>query len=323
MDAIVIAKFGGPEVLSLQEVDKPEPGPGELLVKVHACGINPVDAKIRKGGLSLPFSFPLILGYDVSGVVEAAGEGVEDYKPGDAVFYSPELTRPGAYAEYHVVPERLAALKPDGLTHLEAASLPIAACTAWQALFDRAGVQSGDVVLIHGGAGGVGSMAVQLASWAGCEVIVTAGRENRSFVEEMGADLVIDYNNSDFVARVLEATDGDGADVVLDTVGGDVFIRSFGAVAANGTVVSIVSETFADQPLSSLRPAFFKNADACFHFFQRDRATLDDVARLVERGFVEPVVDEVVGFGEVARAHERMQSGHGRGKVVLEIVEEG
>ncbi len=323
MRAVTIAQFGGPEVLRLGDVPRPAPGPGELLVRVHACGVNPVDAKIRKGGLPLPFSFPLILGYDVSGVVEAVGEGVTDFRKGDEVFYTPDLVRPGAYAEYHVVPEKIVAFKPEGLSHVEAASLPVAACTAWQALFDRASVRSGDVVLIHGGAGGVGSLAVQMASWAGCEVIATAGRKNLEFVEDMGADLAIDYQASDFVKAVLEATDGEGADVVLDTVGGDVFLRSFDALSPNGTVVSIVADTFAAQPLEGLRPAFFKNADACFHFVQRDRATLDDVARLVERGYLEAVVDEVLALETVAEAHARMDSGHGRGKVVLELVEEG
>jgi NADPH2:quinone reductase len=322
MRAVAISKFGGIDTLKVTDIPKPSPAQGELLVKVFACGVNPVDYKIRQGHLNMPFTFPLVLGYDVSGVVEAVGEGVEDFEPGDEVFYSPELLTQGAYAEYHVVNESIVALKPEGYSHVEAASVPLAGCTAWQALFDRAAVQSGDVVLIHAAAGGVGSAALQLASWAGCEVIATASRENRAFLEELGADMVIDYLASDFVHSVMDATAGEGVDVVMDNVGGEVFVRSFEALAQNGCVVSIVPEGFGNLPLESLVPAFFKNAQAHFHFMQRDRAALDSLARLMERGYLDPVVEEVLPLEDVAKAHERLETGHGRGKIVLEIVEE-
>lgn len=322
MRAIAISKYGGPETLDLVELPKPAPGAGELLVKVSACGVNPVDFKIRQGVVPLGHRFPLILGYDVSGVVEAVGEGVEDFRPGDEVFYTPELLPPGGYAEYHVVPAAIASAKPEGLTHVEAASIPLAGCTAWQALFGRACAEAGDVVLIHGGAGGVGSLAIQMANWAGCEVIATASRENHDLLERLGVDMAIDYRSEDFVEAVMEATDGEGVDAAIDTVGGGVFMRSFEALAPHGCVVSIVPEHMKGFGLEALAPAFFKNAEAHFLFMQRDRATLDSVARLVERGFLEPVVDEILPLEEAAKAHARLETGHGRGKIVLEVVEE-
>ncbi len=322
MRASVIREFGGAETLTIQEVHRPSAGPGDILVKVFACGVNPVDAKIRRGALPIPVTFPLILGYDVSGVVESVGEGVTEFKAGDEVFYTPGLAGQGAYAEYHAVPASIASLKPEGYSHVEAASVPLAGSTAWQALFERATVQSGDVVLIHGGAGGVGSLAVQLARWAGCEVIATAGPENLGYLEELGADLALDYRRANFVDQVMEATVGRGADVILDTVGGEVFLKSFDALAPGGTVVTVVSETMRGLPLDGLAQAFFKNADACFHFMRPSRASLDNLARLMEREFLLPQVEEVLALEEAAQAHRRMDSGHGRGKIVLELVEE-
>ena len=324
MKAIVIDKFGGPEVLRIAELPKPSPSEGQILVRVCACGLNPVDYKIRKGSIPFDFKFPLILGYDVSGVVEAVGKGAEEFQAGDEVFYSPELLTPGAYAEYQVVEAAIAAFKPEGLTHAEAASIPIAGGTAWQALFDRACVEIGDTVLVHGGAGGVGSMAVQLAAWAGCEVMATASPANAEYVEELGADLVIDYHGQDFVKAVMEATAGEGVDVVLDTVGGDVFARSLEILAPDGCIVAIAPEAMQGRSLDALRPAFHKNADAHFHFMRRDRFTLDALARLLERGFIEPLVEEALPLDVEAlkTAHAKMETGHGRGKMVLEIVEE-
>ena len=324
MKAIVIDKFGGPEVLKAAELPKPSPGDGQILVRVCACGLNPVDYKIRNGSVPLEFKFPLVLGYDVSGVVEAVGKGADDFQVGDEVFYSPELLTPGAYAEYHVVEAAIAAFKPEGLTHAEAASVPIAGGTAWQALFDRACIEIGDTVLVHGGSGGVGSMAVQLATWAGCEVMATASAANSEYVEELGADLVIDYRSEDFVKAVMEATSGEGVDVVLDTVGGDVFARSLEVLAPDGCVVAIAPESMQGRSLEALRPAFFKNADAHFHFMRRDRFTLDALARLMERGFIEPLVEEALPFDaeSLQKAHARMETGHGRGKIVIEIAEE-
>ena len=323
MRALGISKYGGTEVLEDLIIDKPEPGRGQVLVKVFACGLNPVDYKIRQGMLPLPFELPLVLGYDVSGEVEAVGPDVADFEVGDEVFYSAELLS-GALAEYHLVSEDIVALKPSGLLHAEAASVPLAGLTAWQALFDRAAIKPGEVVLVHGGAGGVGSIAVQLACWIGCEVISTAGRENIELVEELGADAVIDYASQDFVQAALEATSGEGVDAILDTVGGETFLRSFDALMSHGRLVSIVPEHMEGQPLESLAKAFFKNAEVHFHFMERERPALDALGRLLERGFIEPVVNEVIPFEveAVARAHEQMATGHGRGKLVVAVEKE-
>lgn len=322
MKAMIIEAYGGADLLKMSILPVPQPGPGELLVKVHACGVNPVDYKIRKGLLPLGLTFPIILGYDISGVVESIGPGVESFVPGDEVYYSPELTTPGGYAEYHVVSESIVSLKPEGLTHAEAASIPLAASTAWQALFDRACIEPGDVVLIHGAAGGVGSMAVQLANWAGCEVFATASTSNREYVEELGADVVIDYSSANFVEVVREETGGQGVDMVLDTVGGDVLARSFETLAPHGCVVSIAPENLKGASMEALHVAFFKNAELHCLFMERHRDTLDALARLLERRFIEPLVEEILPLDKVAKAHGRLETMHGRGKIVLQIVEE-
>ena len=322
MKAIGITKFGGPETLQPMAMPKPQPKEGQLLVRVYACGANPVDYKIREGLLPLPYSFPIILGYDVSGVVEEVGPSVTDFVPGDAVYYSPELLEPGAYAEYHVVNASIVTFKPEEISHVEAASIPLAGMTAWQALFERANLRGGEAVLIHGAAGGVGSLAVQLASWAGCEVYATASAENHDFVEDLGADVIINYKSHDFVEAVADATKGRGVDVVLDAIGGEVFAKSFLAVTPGGCVVTIAPEAMGQTPLSALAPAYFKNAEAHFLFMQRRRDTLDQLARLLERGFIDPVVETVLPLERAAEAHQRLATGHGRGKIVLQIAEE-
>lgn len=320
MKAIGIGEYGGPEVLQPMAVPQPEPGAGQLLVKVHACGVNPVDFKIRQGLFPIEAPFPRVLGFDISGIVEAVGEGVADFVVGDEVFYSPELSGPGGYAEYHVADVALVTFKPEGISHAEAASLPLAGMTAWQALFERGGLAQGETVLVHGGAGGVGSLAVQLASWAGCEVIATAGPQNHDFLEDLGADVIIDYRGHDFVEAVMDATKGRGADVILDTVGGEVFAKSFLALAPRGSVVSIVPEAMAGLDMKALIPGFFRNAEAHMLFMERRRDTLDALARLVERGFVDPVVETILPLERVADAHRRLETGHGRGKIILEVV---
>lgn len=324
MKALLVSRFGGPERLSQEELPKPQPGPGQLLVKVCACGVNPVDAKIRRGALDLSFSFPLLLGFDVSGVVEEVGEDVRDFAPGDEVYFAQELTQPGGYAEYTCVDEETAAFKPVGLSHVESASIPIAGMTAWQALFDRAGVIPGETVLVHGGAGGVGSLAVQLASWAGAEVFATASTRNQAFLEELGADLCLDYSRQDFVKEVLHATAEEGVGVVLDTVGGEVLLRSLEALGPQGRLVSVVPENLGGLPLEGLKAGFFRNAEIHLHFVERRRETLDALARLLERGFLHPVVDRVLPLEAeaVAEAHRRLEAGHGRGKVVIQMERE-
>ncbi|MBW2121379.1 MAG: alcohol dehydrogenase catalytic domain-containing protein, partial [Deltaproteobacteria bacterium] len=199
MESNVVTRAGGPEVFELREMPKPEPGTEEVLVRVCACGVNPVDCKIRRGVVGGPHVYPLVLGYDVSGIVEAVGARVTGFHPGDAVFYCSPINMPGAYAEYHKVDHRLVAPKPKNLSHREAASIPLVGLTVWESLFDRAGIRIGETILVHGGSGGTGSMGIQLAHWAGLTVVTTTRRENESFVRRLGADHVIDYREVDFV----------------------------------------------------------------------------------------------------------------------------
>ncbi|MDQ4059824.1 MAG: zinc-binding dehydrogenase, partial [Pseudomonadota bacterium] len=238
MRAMVITKFGPPDVFELWQLDRPKPGASEVLVRVVASGTNPVDAKIRQAGSWAQISFPAVLGYDVAGVVEDVGAGVTELRVGDEVFYTPEIfgNSRGSYAEFNVAPARIVAKKPAGLSHVEAAGIPLAGGTAWEAVVRRLAVRPGETVLIHGGAGGVGSFAVQFAKVAGARVIATASQANLSFVASLGADVVIDYRGSDVAERVLHETGGAGVHASFDTVGGNVPLspeatRPFGRIA--------------------------------------------------------------------------------------------
>src|SRR4030095_15687501 len=215
--AIRIHNYGGPEVLKYEDAPRPEPKAGEVVVRVHGAGVNPIDWKVREGYMKdfWPHKFPLILGWDLSGVVEEVGPRVSRFKKGDEVYSLPDPTRNGAYADYVVVRESELALKPNSLHHIRAAAVPLAALTAWQSLFDTAQLQPGQRVLIHAAAGGVGHLAVQLAKWKTAHVIATASTKNQELLRELGADETIDYTRQRFedVARKI--------DIVLDPIGGD------------------------------------------------------------------------------------------------------
>ena len=216
---------------------RPQAGAGEVLVRVHAAGVNPVDWKVREGygKDQLGHKLPLILGWDVSGVVEAVGPGVDRLKVGDEVYSRPDLSRDGAYAEYIVMREALVARKPRTMDHVHAAAIPLAAMTAWQALFDAAGLSPGQRVLIHAAAGGVGTFAVQLAKWKGAHVIGTASTKNQDLLRQLGADGAIDYRSVAFETVVQDM------DVVLDTIGGETQARSWTVLRKGGVLVSTVS----------------------------------------------------------------------------------
>jgi len=319
MKAIVIHQYGDRSVLSLEQIPTPTPGDGELLVKVFACGVNPVDYKIRAGMIGLPRSFPSVLGYDVSGQVAEVGSGVRRFKAGDDVFFSGLITDNGGYAEYCVVNESIVSQKPTNVSHIEAAAIPLSGQTAWEALFERAGVKAGESVLIHAGAGGVGSLAIQLAKWKGLTVFTTAGQpQHIEMARQLGADHVINYKEADFVEVVQRQTHGDGVDIVFDTVGGDVFGRNFEALKVYGRAVCIV-EREAPYPLLG---AWFKNATIHTLFMERNRERLDQLANLVSEGRLKPVVETTLPLADAARAHEMVEGGHVGGKVVL-VVENG
>lgn len=312
MRAYVLPAFGAPDVFEERDLPMPEPGPNEIRVRVHATSVNPLDTRVRSDGEGL-VELPTVLGYDVSGVVDAVGVGVERFEAGDEVFYTPELFEQGSYAEYHVERADIVAHKPQKLSHEEAASLPVVACTAWEALIDRGKVCIGETVLIHGG-GGVGSQAVQIAAAAGARVICTTGPATVELVEDLGADRGIDYRETDYVEAL--ADDPDGIDVVLSTAGGDAVERSVEVMNEHGRIVDVVGEA-GDVG----GPAKLKNVNVDFMALTRSAETLDSVTRLVQRGQLEPVVDSVYPLSAVAEAHRKLEAGGLEGKLVLTVVE--
>lgn len=307
MKAVRIHEYGGPEVLRYEEAPRPQPRPDDVLIRVHAAGVNPVDWKIREGYAreALKHSLPLIPGWDVSGVVEAAGPAVTRWKPGDEVVSRPDIARGGAYAEFIAVRESEIARKPQSLDHVHAAAVPLAALTAWQALFDAAALAPGQTVLIHAAAGGVGSFAVQLAKWKGARVIGTASGRNQAFLKTLGADETIDYTTARFENVVHDA------DVVLDTMGGDTQQRSWQALREGG----ILSTILAPPPDGAVPPG----KRLAYTFVQPNAEQLDRIATLIDSGKLRPIVETVLPLGEARRGQELSQAGHVRGKIVLRV----
>ena len=310
MRAAIVHQFGDADVLRVEERDRPSLRDHEILVRVIATSVNPVDIKVRtRGGFGI--EPPAILGYDVSGTVEKVGADVGEFRVGDEVFYTPEIDDRGSYAEYHAVDQAIVARKPRGMPHEEAATLPLAGCTAIQALLDRAGLQAGETALIHGD-GGVGSLAVQLARAAGARVFVVGGDSLKDELPALGADRVIDYRRDDFREIVSRETDGAGVEVVLDTVGGDVLARSIPCLALYGRMTTIV-----ETARGLLGPAIARNGQVDFVLAQRDGGTMARLLRLVERGQMRPVVDRVVPLEGIADAHRAVEQGGVRGKIAV------
>ncbi|MGH8248983.1 MAG: quinone oxidoreductase family protein, partial [Gammaproteobacteria bacterium] len=263
MRAMVVTQFGPPEVLQLQQMPQPRPGPADFLIEVHAAALNPIDFKIRRGAFGKGRTFPFIPGYDVSGVVREMGSDVQGFNIGDAVYASPSLVRDGADAEFVCVDARTAAHKPAALDHTQAAALPLVTLTAWEALLLRARVQPGETVLIHAGGGGVGHVAVQLARRHGCRVLATASRDaSIDLCRRVGAEVIINYSNEDFVRRVQQETGGRGCAVILDAVGSQVFDHSLDCVAVNGRLITCVGTPSAEIA----QKLFRKNATLYFEF---------------------------------------------------------
>ncbi|MFC9228152.1 NADP-dependent oxidoreductase [Streptomyces decoyicus] len=311
MRAVSQDTAGGPEVLKMITTDRPVPGPTEILVRVHAAGVNPTDWKSRsQGAFMTGAKAPFTLGFDVSGVVEAVGLGVTLFAPGDKVFGMPRFPHPaGAYAEYVTAPARHFAHLPASLDHVQGAALPLASLTAWQALVDTAQVQPGARVLIHAAAGGVGHLAVQIAKSRGAYVIGTARQAKHDFLRGLGADELIDYTQQDFAEAVRDV------DIVLDTIGGDYGARSLRTLRPGGTLVSILplDDTF---PAAQAREARIR---AGFLIVEPDRAGLQAVAGLVDSGELRVAVDTVVPLEEAAKAHVLGETGRTTGKIVLAV----
>ena len=310
MRAIRQQTFGGPEVLELAEAVRPVPLPTEVLIRVRAVGVNPVEAVIRSGQFPLLGQPPFILGWDVSGVVEDMEPGVTRFRPGDEVYGMPFFPRPaGAYAEYVAAPSRQLARKPAGLSHAEAAVLPLAGLTAWQALVDTAHVAAGQRVLIHGAGGGVGHLAVQIAKARGAHVTGTVSAEKHDFVASLGADELIDYRAADFAAQV------DGVDVVLDSIGGDTALRSIGVLRPGGLLVTIVGRR--DAELAARTEAAGRRFAGLS--VEPDYLALEALADLAGSGKLRVHLQATLGLAEAAKAHELLESGSITGKIALTV----
>jgi NADPH:quinone reductase-like Zn-dependent oxidoreductase len=311
MRAVQLDRFGGPEVMELREVDRPAPVPTEVLVRVHAAGVNPVDWKTRAAGAFLGSlgTPPYTLGWDVSGVVEEVGGGVSRFQPGDEVYGMPRFPwQAGAYADYVTAPSRHFAPKPAGLSHEEAAALPLAGLTAWQALVDTADVQAGQRVLVHAAAGGVGHLAVQVAKARGAYVLGTARAAKHDFLRELGVDEPIDYTTTDFTTAAKDV------DVVVDLIGGEYGGRSLRVLRPGGLLVAITGAGPA-----TLLMAEKAEVRAAQLLVEPDHAGLEGLTALVEAGKLRPRVAEVLPLEEAARAHELGESGRTTGKIVLSV----
>jgi NADPH:quinone reductase-like Zn-dependent oxidoreductase len=308
MKAVRIHQYGGPEVLLFEDAPRPVPGFAEVLIRVHAAGVNPIDWKIRAGYLKdvRPYTFPLILGWDVSGVVEAIGPGTGKFKKGDEVYSRPDSARNGAYAEYITVKESEVAFKPRSIAHIQAGGIPLACLTAWQAIFDTAGLSAGQRILIHGAAGGVGSFAVQLAKWKGAYVIGTASARNQPYLRELVVDEPIDYEKDRFEDLVRSV------EVVFDTIGGDTQRRSWKVLKKDGILVSIAAPPSADEAAKN-------GVRQAFTLMTPNSSELTEIAKLVDIGKLKPMVETVLPLVDARRAHELSQTGHTRGKIVLRV----
>jgi|CZKG01.1.fsa_nt_gi NADPH:quinone reductase-like Zn-dependent oxidoreductase len=299
MQAVLMRETGGPQVLGLEEVERPEPGDGQVLVEVHAASVNPIDWKYRRG--LMPKQLPVVLGNDVSGkVVSSRAEG---FAEGDEVF---GIALSGGYAEFATAPAAAIAIKPAGVSHEQAAALPVAGMTAWQALFDHGGLQAGQTALIAGAAGGVGHLAVQLARRAGASAVGIGSSRNRDFVLGLGAERYIDYTREDVATALSDV------DLAFDAVGAEITQSLLATVRTGGVLVTI-----ANAPPE--QEAAARGARAVLFSMTPNPGQLSEIGRLVAAGELHVEIAEVFALSRVSRAHELSESGHTRGKIVLRV----
>jgi NADPH:quinone reductase-like Zn-dependent oxidoreductase len=332
MRAAIAESYGGPEVLEIADIAIPTPGPNGVLVRVYASSVNPVDWKLRKGLLSplWDLRFPVIWGCDLSGVIEQVGSAITLFKPGDEVYGFKHgkvaKTYRGTSAEYAVIPENSISRKPANLSHEEAAAVPLAASTAWQAMVEQGGVTAGSRVLIHAAAGGVGTIAVQIAKSLGAYVAATAGKKNQDFLRKLGADLVIDYTREQLEEKVS------GYDFVLDGVGKSVWPASLRVLRRGGRIATL-APPIPEEKSGKLR--FFSTAlggvigGTVRAMAQGKRliitqvkprgAELEKITALIEAGKLRPVIEKVFPLEQIAEAHRLSESGHVRGKLVISM----
>jgi len=332
MHAMVMTQPGGPEVLSARTLPVPGlPSPQHLLVRLRAAGVNPVDTKLRANGTYYPDKLPAILGCDGAGVVEAVGDQVTRFRPGDKVYFCSGGIggEPGNYATYNTVHEDYAARMPANLDFTAAAAVPLVLITAWEALYDRAQLKPSERVLIHAAAGGVGHVAVQLARHTLARVAATVGDADKAaFVRALGAERLIEYKKEDFVQATLDWTGGAGVDLTFDTVGNETFCRSFAATRVYGLVVTLLQSACDANAIKTARtrnqgihyelmlaPMYLGLHAARVH----QREILEEGAQLIEAGKLKVQVNEVLPLAAAAEAHRRIGAGHTTGKIVLQI----
>ena len=309
MKVIVAHDYGGPEVLKLEEVPVPEPKENEILVRVIASGVNPADPLILNGKYAQEFGthLPLVLGYDMAGVVVKTGAKVTKLKVGDPVYAY--LLWGGGWAEYCISYENESAIKPKSLSFIDASAVPLAALTAWQALIDIGKIDSGQTVLIHGGSGGVGSFAIQIAKARGARVIATASTANQDLLKQLGADVAIDYTKQKFEEIAHDV------DFALLPVGGETMTRTYGVMKKGGTIATLISR--ADP--AELEKRGIRGAPIFSH---PDATKLNEITKLIDAGKIKPVVSQVLPLTDAAKADAQAETHHTRGKIVLKIADE-
>ncbi len=333
MKAFFIRAYGKADQLVAGDLPEPEMHDDDVLVRIHAAGVNPVDNKIRSGEfkLLLPYRMPLILGSDLAGVVERVGAKVNRFKVGDQVYARPDTERIGTFAEFIAVRETTLAKKPANLSMEQAASIPLVALTAWQTLVEKGQLKKGQKVLIHAGSGGVGTIAIQLARHIGATVATTASAANAAMLKDLGADIVIDYKTEDFSTRLS------GYDLVLDTQGGDTLKKSLSVLKPGGKLIGIAGPpdpAFAQELGANgfmrlvmwllsyrIRSAAARiGASYGFHFMTANGAQLGEITRLIEAGIIRPVIDRVFPFEQTREALEYVDRGRVKGKVVIKVL---
>ena len=314
MRAVVLDRFGGPEVLQLREIPRPEPGSGQVRVAIHASGTNPVDVSNRTDGSWAGLKPPVVLGYEASGVIDAIADGVQSLAVGSEVILQLDVigTQTGTYAEYVVADADSVAAKPASLSHAEAAALPLAGSTAYAIVAERLDIQPGEWLLIHGAAGGVGTFLVQQAVARGARVIGVASQPRHQLLRELGVEVCIDYTRGDPIEAAGRAV-GSPIDAVVDLVGGDLLARSLSLIRPYGRAATIVSMV-GDFDL-----AIDGNITLHGVLVRPSRRVLDALTEMVEAHKLRPIIDRVLPLSEARRAHERLATGRGQGKVVLQI----
>jgi NADPH:quinone reductase-like Zn-dependent oxidoreductase len=308
MKAVRIHAYGDRSVLQFEDAPKPDIKPDEALVRIVAAAVNPVDWKIRQGHLKafVPYAFPLTLGWDFSGVIEALGSEVSSFAVGDAVFSRPDIRRDGSYAEYIAVRAVEIAKKPKTISHVEAASIPLAGITAWETIVSIGNLAAGQKALIHAASGGVGSLAVQIAKSRGAHVVATTSSANVELVRSLGADQVIDYRNERFADKVKDV------DLVVDTLGGEVQASSWSVLRRGGVLVSTVSVPPAERATAS-------GVRSAFVFISPNAPILDQLAGLVESGRLRTLIGGEFALRDIGEAHALSESGRTVGKIVLYV----